>query len=223
MIKEIESSQELEHRQHLRILLTPSTLSLTLCLLSVAAILGFGLVSYINRSGIIYQSLFGITDGSQLHVSSNNLASGLVGSLFANHILNEIVLFVFWNLVGLFTYCVLYISIKSFYGAWGDIQELRFINVRKDERAKILGLRVAVRVALVLITIIYGLVGVKIIVPISVIWAQSALLLLQTLHGLFYGLLSLIVLFLYIHILVIILRLLFLRVRLFGSNDFVEQ
>lgn len=206
-----------------RLLVIPSFSSGLLTVTLSAAALVVATVSYFAGNGLVYDYLFGPHSSTELIRQSKGTISALNNTVFGNSVLNKILYFGFWMLVGLVVYILLYSLLKGTAAAAEDIQETTYKNMRFREMLTNLGTRLAVRAAALIAWALYWVVFIKILLPFSVLSARVGGGDLPAPSGWLYGLLGLVVLILSTHIHLILLRLVTLRSRLFDSAELSSQ
>ena len=201
-----------------RTLLAPSLLSGSLTIVISVAILLGATWSYRTGSGVIYDFLFGRNSSEELIRTSQSAVSAFTSTIFDNSILNKVLYFAFWLLVGLMVYIVLYLLIRGTSSAVEDAREATYTNIQKQEVARSLGLRLGLHLLVAAGWAIYWVFFVKILFPFSILATRSGLSQLPHAIGWIYSPLGLVIMAVSIHMHVVFLRLLVLRVRLYGSN-----
>jgi len=204
--------------KRLTILLTPSLLSGSIAIVLSVIILLTTTWSYSVGSGAIYNLLFGKNSSVELIRTSKSSISAFTNTIFDNSILNKVLYFAFWMLVGLVVYIVLYLLIKGTSSAIEDAREATYANIGKDEVARSFGLRAGLHLLVLAGWAIYWVVFARIVFPFSILATHSGLSELPHMTGWLFSLLGLAVLTLSLHIHVVFLRLLVLRVRLYDST-----
>lgn len=197
---------------------TPSVISgLTAVLASIAVFAG-ATFSYVIGKGLIYDYLFGENSSAELIQQSKGTISVFSNTVLGNPILNKVLYFVFWMLVGLLVYVVMSIVIRGASAAAEEVQESTYKNSIGSERLKELGLRTAVRAIAALAWVMYWIIFVQIITPFAVLCAKIGTGQFPDFTGWLYGVLGLTVLTLSIHLHLSFIRLIALRVRLLGAT-----
>lgn len=199
-------------------LVLPSGLSFLSCLtLSLIIFFAAG-ISYNTKTGVIYRYLFGANSSTDFIHSASDTISGLNHTLLSNPILNNLVWFSMWMLLGLLVYSLLGIAINSVKTFSSDIKELDYIHANKKSRFEFYGLHLAIMAMVIVLTVLYCLVFIKILLPFSLFSFQLGLSTLGSISGWLYVLLSLVVLLLSLHVFTVLLRVAVLRYRFFGAS-----
>jgi hypothetical protein len=173
----------------------------------------------LQSDGFLTDLILGTNSSFGLIQAAEQTTFELSELTLGNPLLNKVLFFLFWMMVGLVVYAVLStlgITIKDFANAAEDVH---IVKTRKTHLDQSFWLKIAVRVSGSIALIFLYILSAKLIVPFSTLAGQAWLGSLDSFVGWFYGLLGFIVLALSLHILVIVLRLVFLKPRLFGGWD----
>ncbi len=199
---------------------------------SVMGIFGLSLVifflstlSVTRPSGLIYDFLFGpeSRDAPEFINLARDSLMTLSNTVFGNETLNKVLFFICWLLLGTVVYLISS-SISNSVVAANDIRsELHYMNLHKEELEREVGKRLALRGVAILNWFFYGLFFFKFLLPYSVSAAHIAVSLLGSWQGWAYGLLSLLVLMVSLHIHLVLLRFTLLRPRVFGGWETAVQ
>lgn len=142
-------------------------------------------------------------------VNSGVTSTGLVSNL---------PLFVFWGGIGLVTYWCAMSILRAFKQVAELEQEMNYVNANRQELIHEAFTHVGVRVMVMLVWFLYLQATIHIVVPYAIAVAYAA----SGAHNLFYGagyvLWGMGVLAVALHLHTILLRLVFLRPRLFGGE-----
>jgi hypothetical protein len=201
------------------LLCEPSLLSGTVTVIGALLLLLVANFSYLLRSGLLYDAIFGKNSSVELIQTSRDTASALNQTVFGNETLNHILFFGFWMVVGLFVYVTIMAVSQSISELGTDLKSLSYIHARKILIEQNLLVRTAIRAAGFLSACIFGWIFVRFLVPFSVLATRVGFSGLEEISGWFYLFLGTIVLILSIHIMVIIARVIVVRPRVFGSWD----
>lgn len=175
--------------------------------------------SYLSGSSLVFDFLFGKGTPYDLIQSSKNTASVVNQTVLGNPLLNKILFFGFWMMIGLFVYAAISVLSQSITDTEDDVEQMKYMNARKTKLQHDIYLRLAIRAGGVLAACIYGWIFISIIFPYCVLASRVGLDKLFHISGILYIVISYIVILLALHIVVIIARLIVLRPRVFGEWD----
>lgn len=204
-------------KKRLGLTLLPSMLSGIMTVVLAVAILLGGTWSHGLGKGLLYDFLFGSHSSAELIQTSQGTFSAFGNIVFGNPLLNKILFFVFWMLIGLIVYVLLHGFLRGVSTAAEEVEESRYVNANKAHHFKQLEVRTAVRLAVITAWIIYSVLFIKILLPYSVLVVRLSIVSQAPGNSWLYALSGVITLLLSLHLHVIWLRLLTLRVRLFGT------
>lgn len=208
------------HKFKLAILLCePSLGSGTAVVVLSFLLLSVANFSYLLRSGFIYETLFGKNSAYELIETSRDTFSAFSNTIFSNHLLNQILFFAFWMMVGLFVYVIIAALSQTVSETGAELKSMRYVHAHKRLIEQNIMVRWAIRIAGILAGFLYGWVFIKLLFPFSVLSSRIGLGQPTKPIGWFYIILSIIVLMLSLHGLVIISRLITVRPRVFGGWD----
>jgi hypothetical protein len=143
----------------------------------------------------------------------------LTDTVFGNVTLNKILFFCFWMLVGLVVYVILSAFIKGYEEISDVIKEFGYIHALRQQLAESIFLRLAIKGVVAIIGLFFMLVFLQFLLPLSRLCTIVAGGQLLSANGFLYAIVSFGLLWLSIHIQVVLVRLFFLRVRLWGTAD----
>ncbi len=175
--------------------------------------------SYLLRSGLIYDLIFGKGTPYDLIQTSRDTVSVINQTVLGNPLLNKLLFFGFWMMVGLVVYAVISTFGQTLAETGEELKSLRYIHARKTQIEQDILLRLSLRITGVLAAFLYGWLFMRLILPFCVFASRVGLGSLSQISGWFYLLLSLVVLLLALHAIVVIARLIVLRPRLYGGWD----
>jgi len=175
--------------------------------------------SYLLRSGVIYDAIFGRGTPYDLIQSSRDTISLINQTVLGNPVLNKVLFFGFWVMVGLLVYALITTFGQSIAETEEEIKSLNYIHARKTQIEQELFLRLALRLGGLLAAFIYGWIFIRLIFPFCVYASRVGLANLSHLSGWLYLALSFVILLPALHGIVIVLRLIVLRPRLYGGWD----
>ena len=192
------------------------TIGLSLVTLSLATFY------YLSGNGAIYNYLFGPNSSTELIRQSQGSISAFSNTVFGNPLLNKILYFAFWMVVGLLVYFLLYVIIKGTGSAVEDFEEAGYKNAHVEEMLQGIVSRLAIRAILVVTWVIYWIFFVKTLLAFSILSTRVGITNFPDLNGWLYTALGVLVLIASLHVHVIFMRLIALKVRLFDSSDVVD-
>lgn len=199
-------------------LLTPSGLSITVTFLTAAFLILAGSSQVLGSAVPIYRLLLGDNANSAVvEITRQDFIDAF--KLFDNPALNNILLFVFWMLVGITVWILIQNSASLFNEIGEDFQEVRYERqeIRPDKKAF---LRTAQKLVFHFTMLV--VIGVYLYLLWSVVYRWlinvfiSGLGVRLTPSGIFIMLVAIAAMALALHILTIFFRLLFTRTRLLG-------
>ena len=175
--------------------------------------------SFLLRSGLLYDAFFGKGTPYDLIESSRDYVAVTNQVILGNPSFNKVMFFAFWMMVGLMVYALLSTLGQTIAETEEKLKSLRYIHARKAQIEHDLILRLALRAIGVITAVMYGWLFVRLIFPFCVLASQIGFSNLSSISGWLYLLLSFGVLLLSLHAVVIILRIIVLRPRLYGDWD----
>ncbi len=200
----------------------PTLMSAIATGLGVIVLLAAANFSYLLRSGFIYDLIFGKGTPYDLIQTSRDKAALLNQTILGNPLLNKFLFFGFWMMVGLFVYVLISTFGQTLAETEKELKSLHYIHARKAQIEHDLLLRLALRFTGLLVGFLYGWFFIRLIFPFCVFASRVGLGSLSKASGWFYLALGLSVLLLALHGIVVTLRLIVLRPRLYGGWDNLE-
>lgn len=197
----------------------PSPFSVIFVIISTLFLVLVGNLSFLTQSGLLANTFLGSDSLPGLVETSSLTWSEASNTILSNGILNKLLFFVFWMVIGLVVFVVLN-GIGHFLSeAEHDLASLSYVHSIKSLVEKHLVFRILLRSA-ALVGLVLTLWALwQFIFPYAVlasrIWANSPRLHINW----FYMALGMAALMLTLHALVVWLRLLVLRPRVFGAWD----
>jgi hypothetical protein len=179
-------------------------------------IVGF---SYQAGKGSVYNYLFGKGSSTESIASSKSTLSALNNTVLGNAALNKVLYFAFWMLIGLLVYIILYAVLRGTGAAAEDIKEAGYTNIDKTQLLHNFAARFTARLAGIFAWIVFSIIFLKVLLPFSSLAARNASTNFLSFSGIVYSLAGFIVLLLSLHVEVILIRFMFLRVRLFSQQE----
>src|SRR5438045_2912674 len=133
-------------RSKVSIIISPSFLSGIICIvLSIVIMLVMGF-SYNTGKGSVYNYLFGPGSSSDIIGKSSSGLSAFNNVVLGNAIINKILYFAFWMMVGLIVYIMLYALLKGTGDAANDLKQTRYTNASRNQILHDFAIKLAVRV-----------------------------------------------------------------------------
>ncbi len=203
----------------IRTLLLPSLLSAITTLSVSAVVLLAAVFSLSNGSGLIYDYLFGPGSSSDLISSARGSVDAFNNTVFGNVLLNKILYFGLWMLVGLLVYMILYLVIRGASAAAEDFEQTTYKNANAELLMREFAGRAGLRAIAALCWFMYWIFFIKTLLPFSVLSARIGADAMPGMNGWVYGAVGLLTIMLSTHIHVIFLRLVALKARLFGAQS----
>jgi len=199
-----------------RLILTPSWSGFCGCLV-FAGLVVTAVATSSQNGGLLYQTLFGsnapfvTATTDQFETALGNLSH----TIFDSSLSSRVLFITFWAFVGLVVYGIIYFFQGSYSSATGFRRKLHYVNADPGAMQRGLLVRLSLLGASLVLWVIYSLVLVRVILPVSISQIN------QTIGGhsgplnIIFGTVLLIV---YCHIGIVMLRFTLLRPRLFGSR-----
>lgn len=197
-------------------LLAPTFASILFCG-SLIILISAGITIQYGKGGL-YALAFGADSPPDFINSAQATYSTYYNNIFGNSVLNSILFFVFWMLIGLVVYVFIILVGKGAKDADEVVHEINYVHIKKDKLIEQLEVRAGVRAAIFIMTGVYTVAFLKTLFPFSLASLQIAAGSLPKLSGVGYGLQGVLALSLSLHIYVVLIRLFLLRLRAFESS-----
>lgn len=202
-----------------RLILIPSSGGLIgIILLALVTMIGAGL-SFASQGGLIYNYLFGSGSSVDLIETSKSTITLFSEAIFGNPLLNKILFFMFWMVVGLVVYIVLSSIGSGAAEAEHALEESKFVHAQKATISHELELKIILRLIAFGLLVIYGVLLVKILLPFGIFSARIVAGNSYQASSWLYGLLGFTVLTGSFYIGTVLLRFFMLRPRIFGGQE----
>lgn len=204
----------------LKFLLTPSLSSFFIAVFLVTIVIADFIIGSGQQEGIFYERFFGQDSTPAIIETANTTWANFSTNVFGNSALNKVLLAVFWMLVGLVVYVVIGLTRSYTSGIAQLWNEMHYVHAKSQDIELRVGLRIFARSVAFLAWAGYSLLFFSVLFPLALFCIKNALV---SLHGwqamgfLFFGIVELLVC---LHLFVVLLRLTFLRVRLFGLPSY---
>lgn len=200
------------------LLLSPSPLSLVITfgiviLLSVSTLIKYGL-----NTTSLYDLVLGKGSSPDLINNTHIAFSTFYQNIFGNPTLNRILFFLFWMLIGLIVYLFLNVLGHGIGQADETVHEMNYVHANKTKSLEHYIKRIGIHCGVVVVLLLYSVLFLKAISPFGLLNVQISAAGLPQLSAFGYGVLGILVLSVGLYVYVILLRLFFLRIRVFGSD-----
>jgi hypothetical protein len=180
-------------------------------------------VAYGMKNGLIYELLLGPGSSVQTIESVYPPISAFYQTVFGDPVLNRMLFFIFWVLVGLVA-LVMVTGIGRGIGQVNrQLHELQYANLRKTQLEESLMQRALLRTIAALFWFGYGVLFLKFFLPFSILAARIGFTEIRSLTGILYLTLGFVILSASLHLHIVFLRLFLLRPRVFGGWDIVDE
>lgn len=203
----------------LTLLLTPSWLSGFVAVVATLVVV-VGTIIITRLQGSSLQKDFFVLDNANNVPSASETYQSLTSNLATNPIISNLPLFLFWAGLGL----VVYFLATSIYSALTEVAEVReemgYVNDPRHQLVREAIQQMVLRVVTFAVWIVYLQVFLRMILPYTMAAAHVAGTNLSSLNGVEYGAIAFVVMILSLHLHTVLLRLAFLRPRLFDSSTY---
>jgi hypothetical protein len=197
----------------------PTLLSSAVTLFTAVALLAVANLSSLNRSGQLYDFIFGPGTPIDLIQRSRDTLTAINQTVFGNTVLNQVLFFGFWMMIGLFVYITIAIAREALSDTDQAVRYLRYVHARRQLIRHNFWVRTALRTGGLLAAVLYGWILIRLLLPFCIFCTRVGLSELNLLSGWGYCLLGLTTLLVVLHGGIIIARLIAVRPRLFGEWD----
>lgn len=201
------------------LMLKPSLSSLAVSFGLTGTFLGILALSYTAKTGLIYDYIFGPDSSASLIETSKSSIEALNQVIFGNPTLNKILFFGFWMAIGLIVYLTLTGIWSSVNSAYSTVNEINYATAHKLRIDNDLKYRIILRIVAAMLWFIYSVFFLKIFLPFSILCGRISVGTLNLPSGWLYGLISIVVLEVSLHLHVVFARFFMLRPRLIGGWD----
>jgi hypothetical protein len=175
--------------------------------------------SYTTRNNLFYEYLFGAGSSVTLIETSRSTVAVFNEIILGNPILNKILFFVFWMVIGLVVYVILSGVGAGVSSAEQAVEEARFVHAQKLRLGSELGLKVVLHLIGLGLLVIYSIFLFKILLPFGILCARIVSGDLRQPVNWLYAILGLIVLCGTFYLGMILVRFLLLKPRIFGGQE----
>lgn len=208
----------MKHKNNIGILVKPSYTSTLITFIIVANIVITTFWSNFKH----YQLSQQLVDGFDEVVKTISQASGskdaFINSFFGSTQFNQGLYIVMWASVGILVYFMIVFLMKGM-GSIGEVLSIRNrLNIDKKLAFHEVVTRTIFRLLVICLTYIYLVILIQILIPVSVLCIKAGVN-LKSASDLLYVFMGVLILVLSLHLVTILLRLIFLRVRVFGGSQ----
>ncbi len=201
------------------VLVTPSLASVLFCSGISAFMLLIATLSYNARTGFLYDLFFGPNSSTEVIQAGRNTVDTIFDTTFSNPVLNKLVFFAFWCLVGLVIYMLLTGLGKTSVSLSDTAHRLFYFSAKRQVFEEDIGKRLIIASVALLLGFIYSIFFIQTLLPFSILCGRIGIGNLNNISGWLYTLGAFVVFGLGIYIFIVILRLLLLKPRLFGGGE----
>jgi hypothetical protein len=185
-----------------------------------------GVVSLAAVAGTIIVTNYEVSGLRQEIFEAQNSGTGVQGfdyqaitnHLAQNQLISNLPLFLFWAALGV----VVYLLATGLWSGLANAEELReeldYVNAPRQWILRTILIHLTVRLMVLVLWVIYLQIFLRILLPYVLAAAHVAATSLLSFSGIGYALLALVVGLLALHVHVVLLRLLLLKVRVFGAQ-----
>jgi hypothetical protein len=205
------------------LLLEPSVSGLIGTIIAALLVLFVTSLAYSIKSGFIYDLLLGPDSSADLIQTSRDTITALTNTVFGNPVLNKVLFFMFWMVIGLVVYLIVSGLGSGINEADKALHELQYANMRRLQLQESFMLRAMLRAITAMVWFAYSILFIKFFLPFSVLSTRVGLNQLNSVTG--WGLLlaAFVTLTTSLHLHIVLLRLFCLRPRVFGGWDVVGE
>ena len=214
----ILSASIMDRLRHIGNILSPSVSSSAVGIVMAGAVYAVVIFSTSIGNGTIYDWLLGPHSSAGQIQKAHGTFAALSTTILGNNILNQVLFFGMWVLVGIAVYVVLIILGHEFSELHHMQQDFGYANARLSQVMAYHGLRLFIRSIVLAGWGLYWLFFVRIFVPFSLLCAHIGSGQLGTVTGWLYAVAGFLVLVVTLHLHLVFMRLLLLRTRLFDEQ-----
>lgn len=208
----------MDRLRHISSVLAPSVSSTAVNLVLAGIAYAVVLLSTSVGNGTVYDWLLGPNSSAGQIQKAHGTFTALSTTILGNTLLNQVLFFGMWVLVGVAVYVVLIVVGHEFSELHHVQQDFSFANARLSQVMAYHGLRLFIRSIVLAGWGLYWLFFVRIFVPFSLLCAHIGSGQLGTTTGWLYTITGFAVLVVTLHLHLVFLRLLLLRTRLFDEG-----
>jgi hypothetical protein len=180
--------------------------------------IGAGLL-YITDSTLFYEYLFGSSSSTTLIESSRSTVNTIIDTIFGNSILNKILFFAFWMVVGLVVYIIINGLGAGVSSAEATLEETQYVHAQRLKMSSEFAAKLILRLIALGLLVIFGVVFFKFLLPFAVLNARIVAGNAGQASNWIYGLLGFVVLCASFYIATVLIRFLLLKPRIFGGTE----
>lgn len=205
------------------LLLRPSPLSFSICVVFVSAALISANWSAILKNWALYDYFFG-REGLVTVLRDSEGGGSAIGHALTSQSLNHNLTIIFGAIAaGVLLYFAVYLIVRMIGGISMTLREIQAVDTpAKHAVEHELLRRAAIRTLVLIIWIVYTYIFIKVVLPFCILASQVGLDDEKSIsEGIGYVLFAVILLFLASHLHIVLARLFLLRPRVFGSEEVV--
>ncbi len=199
-------------------LLQPTVASIATSLIFTFIMVGAGLWYTDLRTGVLFNALTFGSSSAATTITSQTTLSDLNDHIFGNPLLNKILFYAMWLLIG----CLVYILVSALVSMGSEsveaVEEMKYVHAKRKQMEAVFLSRLGVRGVAAVLEIAYTILFVKLLVPYSLYAVHVGANQTQILPAIAYIALGSVVLLLSFHVHVVLLRTIALRTRLFEAG-----
>jgi hypothetical protein len=209
----------MKNNKIVRTLISPSLFSGIVVLCCSLGMFLYKIVSLNSTSGFFYELLFGNNYTNQIY-SLAEYTTTLEIIIFENPALNNILFLLFWILIGVIVYILSTVTTSSVFSLSNDINEIKK-KPGENQRAKHNIFKFFLSASFWGLWAIYIFALLQFLIPFGFMLIQISSGRINSIEGVFWALMSFVVLAVSLHVQVILIRLATLKLRLWGIPDVV--
>lgn len=200
-------------------LIKPSTASIATSLILTVILVAAGLWYTDLHTGVLFNALTFGSSVSPANISASQTSlTDFNTRVFGNPLLNQILFYAMWLLIG----CLVYVLVTAIIALGSEsvetVEKMHYVNAKGSQVKRVFLSRLGTRIVAIALEIAYCILFVKLLVPYGVYAVHVGVSQTQILPALAYIGLGTFVLLVSFHIHVVLLRLIVLRTRLFESS-----
>lgn len=200
-------------------LLKPTLASIAASLILTVLLVAAGLWYTDVHTGVLFNALTLGSEAAPANITASQTSLlDFNNRIFGNPLLNKILFYAMWLLIG----CLVYILVSALISFGSEsvetVEEMKYVHAKRKQLETVFLSRLGVRGVAILLEIAYSIFFLKLLVPYSVYAVHVGVSQTQLLPALAYIGLGAVVLLFSLHIHVVLLRTIALRTRLFESN-----
>jgi hypothetical protein len=204
-------------------MIEPTISSVLAVLTGAGVVIGSSLVTANSQNGLLYELVLGGDEFAKQQGSIYEANYLLDTSVFGNAGLNELLYLVFWMVLGIVAYLTVSFIGSSISNTTEGVERLNYVHANRDKILKERLHRIIAHVFVAIGWVIYAVVFTQFIIPFSTMSSLVGVTSLPELGGFGWITLSIVVFSIFAHIHVIFARLLLLRFRIWGGENYISE